>query len=71
LSNDSFVAAGYGEGQPKEGCDGGDTQRPLLYLVNLLRNSLTPFAGPDSCHGVRSEYVIQKVKQKIPNVQFY
>src|SRR3989449_5405124 len=71
LWNDGFVVAGYGEGQPKEGCRGGYTQRPSLYLVSIPRNSLTPYIGPESCRGVGIEYVIQKVKQKIPNVKFY
>ena len=71
LWNNGFVVAGYGEGQPKEGCRGGYTQRPSLYLVSIPRNSLTPYIGPESCRGVGSEYVIQKVKQKIPNVKFY
>ncbi len=70
LSNDSFVVAGYGEVQPKEGCPGGYTHAPWLYLISLPRNSATWYAGPASCEGVGSEYVIQKVRQKIPNARF-
>lgn len=70
LSNDAFVVAGYDEVQPREGCVGGYTQAPQLFLVSLKRNYVTRYAGPVSCRGVRSEYIIQRVKQKIPNVKF-
>lgn len=70
LSNDSFVVAGYGEVQPKQGCLGGYTWAPILWLITLPRDSITGYLGPDSCGGVRSEYVLQKIQQKIPNVRF-
>ena len=70
LTNDRFVVAGYGEGQPKEGCRGGYTKTPILYLINLPQGSITTSIGSGSCEWVGIEYVIQKVKQKIPNVKF-
>jgi hypothetical protein len=70
LSNDIFVVAGYGEAQPKQGCPGGYTWAPTLYLINLPRDSVTGYRGPESCGAVRSEYVLQRIQQKIPNVRF-
>lgn len=70
LSNDQFVIAGHGAGRAQAGCPGGHLHAPWIYLVSLSRNSITSYAGPESCSGVGSEYVIEKVKRKIPGVTF-
>lgn len=70
LSNESFAIAGYGEAQPKQNCLGGFTWVPRLWLINIPRDSITGYVGPDSCRGIRGEYTLKKIQEKIPNVRF-
>ena len=70
LSNDIFMVAGYSETMPEQNCSAGHTYVPIIHLVNLLHDSVSVYRGPASCEGVKGEYMIQKIKQKIPNVRF-
>jgi hypothetical protein len=72
VSNDIFFVTGYYRiYQPPQGCAVNSTFGPTFYSFDLLRNSRIGYRynGPESCNGIGPEYIVEKIRKKIPNIK--
>lgn len=73
ISNDIFFMAGWIRlEQAKQGCAENSTIGPTLNSFNLPRSSSIWYRdiGPDSCNGIGPEYMVEKIRKKIPNLKY-
>lgn len=72
ISNDIFFVSGYYRlEKPRQGCGTNYTFDPTLYSFDLLRNFAIAYGyrGPESCNGIGPEYIVEKIRKKIPNIK--